>query len=102
GRRREDFYGLGRLAAALREEAAPADRPLPEIEQAIVGRALDWAGGQQHDDICLLMARRRAFVAPDRPAEAGEEGLRTRPAAPPTAPIPAPPGGWHRRSDDPL
>ncbi|MBC8103367.1 MAG: SpoIIE family protein phosphatase, partial [Cytophagales bacterium] len=51
------FFGIEGLSAALREEASDPARPLAEVEKAVVERALTWAGGHQHDDICLLMAR---------------------------------------------
>ena len=54
-----EFFGLDGLGEALRAETDNPDRPLAEVEEAMVGRALAWADGQRHDDICLLIAKRR-------------------------------------------
>jgi serine phosphatase RsbU (regulator of sigma subunit)/ActR/RegA family two-component response regulator len=59
GMRSGEFFGIEGLATALTEESADADRGLAEVEEAIVARALAWANGRQHDDICLLIAKRR-------------------------------------------
>ncbi|MGI4787528.1 MAG: SpoIIE family protein phosphatase [Janthinobacterium lividum] len=58
--RHGEYFGLDGLARALTEETADTDRTLAEAEEAVVGQALTWAGGRQHDDICLLLARRIA------------------------------------------
>lgn len=53
-----EFFGIDGLASALQKEAADPARPLADVKQAVVGRALHWADGQQQDDICLLLAKR--------------------------------------------
>jgi PAS domain S-box-containing protein len=54
--RRGDLFGYDRFArAAARAAGAPS---LRDAAQAVMAEALDFAGGNQSDDICLLLARR--------------------------------------------
>jgi len=57
-RRTGEFFGTEGFAVALSEEAAKLTYSLGDVERAVVERALDWAGGRQHDDICVLLAKR--------------------------------------------
>jgi PAS domain S-box-containing protein len=61
GRAPRAFFGLDGLSRALRESAPAAE--LSEIGERVAGAARDWAGGAQHDDVCLLLARRAAGPA---------------------------------------
>ena len=52
-----EFLGNAGLAALARQ--VQSRQSLMETGQAIVDGALKFAGGRQHDDVCLLLARRR-------------------------------------------
>jgi sigma-B regulation protein RsbU (phosphoserine phosphatase) len=51
-----EFFGYDRLVEIARETSSLGSLEL--IGQEIVARVLAFAGGKQHDDVCLLMARR--------------------------------------------
>jgi PAS domain S-box-containing protein len=51
------FFGTEGLANAVRE-AAQGPTPLPEAARNVVARAVAFARGKRHDDMCLLLARR--------------------------------------------
>lgn len=57
--RRRDFFGVEGLAQAAREEAARTSS-LADVGLGVVARARAFAGGAIRDDVCLLLARRRA------------------------------------------
>ncbi|BDI32386.1 hypothetical protein CCAX7_44370 [Capsulimonas corticalis] len=54
-----EFFGIEGFGDALREETTDPNRSIADVESAIVSRALAWADGMQHDDICLLITKRR-------------------------------------------
>lgn len=57
--RRGEFFGVEGLAKALHDgiNTSP-EQSLADLPAAIVFQAMEWAGGHQHDDICLLIAQR--------------------------------------------
>jgi len=55
-----EFFGIEGMERVLREEAAGESRDLQEIQEAMMKRIMEWSGGVQNDDICLLLARRRS------------------------------------------
>ena len=57
--RRGEFFGIEGLANVLHGEKAGLPEPsLADLAAAVVEQAMNWAGGHQHDDICLVIARR--------------------------------------------
>ena len=56
-RRGHAFLGVDGMAA-LAEKAGPS-ASLAELSQAIYGGARDFANGNLHDDVCLILARRQ-------------------------------------------
>lgn len=55
--RRREFFGSEIMAQVALEELAQTDS-LSEAGLGILRRARDFAGGQIHHDLCLLLARR--------------------------------------------